>query len=109
MTVLFADLAGLAAHTEGMDAEDVGELMSALWPLVDSVVEAHGGEVTKRVGETFVALWGARGAREDDPERAVRAALDMQSALFAFAAKGKSHDVGAKETRAKRRGSCARA
>ncbi len=97
LTVLFADLAeGLVALTEEMDAEDVGELMSSLWPLVDSVVEAHGGEVTKRVGETFVALWGARGAREDDPERAVRAALDMQSALFAFVAKSKSHGVGVK-------------
>ncbi|MFL6337399.1 MAG: protein kinase domain-containing protein [Pyrinomonadaceae bacterium] len=85
LTVLFADLAeGLAALTEGLDAEDLGELMSSLWPVVDAVVEAHGGEVTKRVGETFVALWGARGAREDDPERAVRAALDLQSALFAF-------------------------
>ncbi len=98
LTVLFADLAeGLAALTEEMDAEDVGELMSSLWPLVDSVVEAHGGEVTKRVGETFVALWGARGAREDDPERAVRAALDMQSALFAFVAKAKSQDVGVRD------------
>ncbi|HEX8294007.1 MAG TPA: adenylate/guanylate cyclase domain-containing protein, partial [Pyrinomonadaceae bacterium] len=97
LTVLFADLAGLAALTEGLDAEDVGELMAALWPVVDSVVEAHGGEVTKRVGETFVALWGARGAREDDPERAVRAALDLQSALFAFAAKGQAQGEGGEE------------
>ncbi|MFL6257491.1 MAG: protein kinase domain-containing protein, partial [Pyrinomonadaceae bacterium] len=93
LTVLFADLAeGLEALTEGLDAEDVSELMSSLWPLVDSVVEAHGGEVNKRVGESFVALWGARGAREDDPERAVRAALEMQSALFAFVAKGRAQD-----------------
>ncbi|MBV9924721.1 MAG: protein kinase [Acidobacteria bacterium] len=92
LTVLFADLAeGLARLTEGMDAEDVGELMSTLWPLVDAVVEAHGGEVTKRVGETFVALWGAREAREDDPERAVRGALELQSALFASVAKEKAH------------------
>ena len=98
LTVLFADLAeGLASLTEGQDAEDVGELMSALWPLVDSVVEAHGGEVTKRVGETFVALWGGRGAREDDPERAVRAALEMQSVLFAFVAKGKARGAGGEE------------
>ncbi|HEX7313509.1 MAG TPA: tetratricopeptide repeat protein [Pyrinomonadaceae bacterium] len=97
LTVLFADLAeGLAALTEGLDAEDVGELMSTLWPLVDAVVEAHGGEVTKRVGESFVALWGARGAREDDPERALRAALEMQSALFAFVAKGQARDSGAR-------------
>ena len=95
LTVLFADLTeGLAALTEGFDAEDVGELMSSLWPLVDAVVEAHGGEVTKRVGESFVALWGARGAREDDPERAVRAALEMQSALFAFVAKDEAPESG---------------
>ncbi|MET0647776.1 MAG: protein kinase, partial [Pyrinomonadaceae bacterium] len=98
LTVLFADLTeGLASLTEGQDAEDMGELMSALWPLVDSVVEAHGGEVTKRVGESFVALWGGRGAREDDPERAVRAALEMQSALFAFVAKGKPRDAVGEE------------
>jgi serine/threonine protein kinase/predicted ATPase len=98
LTVLFADLAeGLTALTEGLDAEDVGELMSSLWPLVDSVVEAHGGEVNKRVGESFVALWGGRGAREDDPERAVRAALEMQSALFAFVGKGKTQDSNEEE------------
>ena len=95
LTVLFADLSGLAEHTEGLDAEDVGELMSALWPLVDGVAEAHGGEVTKHVGESFSALWGARGAREDDPERAVRAALEMQSALAAFVAAWKSQSSGA--------------
>ncbi|HEX8722069.1 MAG TPA: protein kinase [Pyrinomonadaceae bacterium] len=88
LTVLFADFAGLAALAEGQDAEDVGELMSGLWPLVDGVVSGCGGEVTKHVGETFVALWGARGAREDDPERAVRAALEMQSAVAAFVAEG---------------------
>ncbi|HEX8282002.1 MAG TPA: protein kinase [Pyrinomonadaceae bacterium] len=93
LTVLFADLAGLAALTEGQDAEDVGELMSALWPLVDSVVESHGGEVTKRFAETFVALWGARGAREDDPERAVRAALDVQASVAEFVAERWPHEA----------------
>jgi class 3 adenylate cyclase/tetratricopeptide (TPR) repeat protein/predicted Ser/Thr protein kinase len=86
LTVLFADLAGLAALTEGQDAEDVSELMNSAWPLVDRAVESHGGMVDKRVGETLVALWGAREAREDDPERAVRAALAMQSAVAEFVA-----------------------
>ncbi|MBV8855820.1 MAG: protein kinase [Acidobacteria bacterium] len=107
LTVLFADLAeGLARLTEGLDAEDVGELMSSLWPLVDAVVEAHGGEVTKRVGEAFVALWGARGAREDDPERAVRAALELQSALFAFVSEGEAEgsNGGGEEARLMRAG-----
>jgi serine/threonine protein kinase/tetratricopeptide (TPR) repeat protein len=86
LTVLFADLAGLAALTEEQDAEDVSELMSGLWPLLDDVIEEHGGTVDKHVGETVVALWGARGAREDDPERAVRAALAMQHAAADFVA-----------------------
>ena len=84
LTVLFGDFAGLAALTEGMDAEDVGELMNALWPLVDSVIAEHGGTVDRHVGDQFVALWGAREVREDDPERAVRAALAVQEAAAAF-------------------------
>jgi serine/threonine protein kinase/tetratricopeptide (TPR) repeat protein len=93
LTVLFADLAGLASLTEGQDAEDVGELMNALWPLLDRVVEEHGGTVDKHVGETIVALWGARGTREDDPERAVFAALAMQMTVADFAASHLPHDA----------------
>ena len=91
LTVLFADLAGVAALTEGEDAEDVSELMGSLWPLVDEAVESHGGIVDKRVGETLIALWGARAAREDDPERAVRAALAMQAAVAEFVANNLPH------------------
>jgi serine/threonine protein kinase/tetratricopeptide (TPR) repeat protein len=87
LTVLFADFAGLAALTEGQDAEDVGELMDELWPLVDGVVAENGGTVDRHVGEQFVALWGAREAREDDPERAVRAALAVQDAVGDFLAR----------------------
>src|SRR5947209_8022645 len=97
LTVLFADLAGLAALTEGQAAEDVGELMNSLWPLVDGVVEEHGGTVDKHVGETVVALWGAREAREDDPERAVRAALAMQAAVAEFVASNLPHATGARK------------
>src|SRR5256714_2462050 len=96
LTVVFADFAGLAALTEGQDAEDVSELMSELWPLVDGVVGELGGAVDKHVGETLVALWGAREAREDDPERAVRAALAMQSAVAEFVASNLPHALVAR-------------
>src|SRR5437588_206972 len=95
LTVVFADFAGLLPLTEGQDAEDVSELMSELWPLVDGVVGEHGGTVDKHVGETLVALWGAREAREDDPERAVRAALAMQSAVAEFVASNLPHALAA--------------
>jgi len=94
LTVLFADFAGLATLTEDADAEDVGELMGALWPLVDGVVVGHGGVVDKHVGDTLVALWGAREAHEDDPERAVRAALAMQSEVAAFVAENAPRALG---------------
>ncbi|HVF45685.1 MAG TPA: tetratricopeptide repeat protein, partial [Pyrinomonadaceae bacterium] len=45
-----------------------------------------GGSVDKHVGDTLVALWGSRASREDDPERAVRAALALRQAVAGFAA-----------------------
>jgi serine/threonine protein kinase/tetratricopeptide (TPR) repeat protein len=86
VTVLFADFSGLASLAEGDAEEDSSELLGELWPLVDGVVEEYGGSVDKHVGDTLVALWGSRAAREDDPERAVRAALAMRRAVADFAA-----------------------
>jgi serine/threonine protein kinase/predicted ATPase len=85
LSVLFADFSGLASLAEGHTEEDSGELLSELWPLVDAVVEEYGGSVDKHVGDTLVALWGSRGSREDDPERAVRAALSMRRVVADFA------------------------
>ncbi|HYE13533.1 MAG TPA: tetratricopeptide repeat protein, partial [Pyrinomonadaceae bacterium] len=95
VTVLFADLAGLSALYEGADAEEMGETLGALWRRVDGVVEEHGGVVDKHVGDTLLALWGAREAREDDPERAVRAALAMQAAASEFVVKEMGARAGA--------------
>jgi serine/threonine protein kinase len=85
LTVLFADLSGLASLAEGDAEEDAGELLGELWPLLDAVVEEYGGSVDKHVGDTLVALWGSRVTQEDDPERAVRAALAMQRVVSDFA------------------------
>jgi serine/threonine protein kinase/tetratricopeptide (TPR) repeat protein len=86
LTVAFADLSGLASLAETEAGEDAGELLGELWPLVDAVVEEYGGSVGKHVGDTLVALWGALSTREDDPERAVRAALAMRQRIADFAA-----------------------
>ncbi len=63
VTILFADLAGLATLTEGLDAEEVGELLADLWPRVDAALTEHGGAIDKHVGDAVVALWGARAPR----------------------------------------------
>ena len=78
VTVLFADVSGFTAFSEKRDAEDVANLVNHLWIRADRVIEEYGGHIDKHIGDAVMALWGAETAREDDAERAVRAALKMQ-------------------------------
>jgi predicted ATPase/class 3 adenylate cyclase len=78
VTVLFADISGFTALSERMDAEDVANLVNQLWERFDKIIEEFGGDVDKHIGDAVMALWGTDTAREDDAERAVRAALKMQ-------------------------------
>jgi class 3 adenylate cyclase/tetratricopeptide (TPR) repeat protein len=84
VTVLFADLPGFTALAARLDAEDVSETMNALWARLDAILTVHGGMIDKHIGDAVMALFGAPVAREDDPERAVRAALAMQLAIGDF-------------------------
>ncbi len=86
VTILFADIVQFTALAETMDAEDVRDLADAFWKRMDTVIKGHGGSIDKHIGDAVMAVWGARGAREDDPEQAVRAALAMQAEARAFAA-----------------------
>jgi class 3 adenylate cyclase/tetratricopeptide (TPR) repeat protein len=78
VTILFADVSGFTALAETRDAEEVSEAMNELWRRVDGVILEHGGTIDKHMGDAVMALWGASGAREDDPVRAISAALDIQ-------------------------------
>ncbi len=84
VTVLFADIAGFTALSEKMDAEEVNDLLNALWQRLDAAVMRFGGLVDKHIGDALMALWGAGTASEDDAERAIRAALEMQTELANF-------------------------
>jgi predicted ATPase/class 3 adenylate cyclase len=84
ITVLFADVSGFTPMSETMDAEEVTDLMNAVWQRIDRAILAHGGIIDKHMGDAVMALWGADETREDDPERAIRAALDMQAELVVF-------------------------
>ena len=84
VTVLFADVFGFTALSETTDAEEVAEVMNTLWAQVDRAIVDGGGRIDKHIGDAVMALWGVDAAREDDPERAVRAALAMQAAAGAF-------------------------
>ncbi len=80
-TVLFADVSGFTSASESTDAETVTEAINALWERLDGVILEHGGYIDKHMGDAVMALWGVEAAREDDPERAIRAALAMQAEL----------------------------
>jgi class 3 adenylate cyclase len=78
VTVLFADLVGFTSRAEKMDPEDVRALLSPYHARLRSELESFGGTVEKFIGDAVMALFGAPIAHEDDPERAVRAALSIR-------------------------------
>jgi class 3 adenylate cyclase len=84
VSVLFADLVGFTTLSEHRDAEEVRELLSAYFDRSRSVIARYGGTVEKFIGDAVMAVWGTPVAREDDPERAVRAALALTQAVGAL-------------------------
>jgi class 3 adenylate cyclase/tetratricopeptide (TPR) repeat protein len=81
VTVVFADLVGFTGLAESRDPEQVKYLVDRCFQRLVSDITAFGGTVDKIVGDGIVALFGAPQAHEDDPERAVRAALRMQRTI----------------------------
>ncbi|MGH2871758.1 MAG: AAA family ATPase, partial [Solirubrobacteraceae bacterium] len=84
VSVLFVDLVGFTALSEGRDAEDVRELLGRYFLSARTIVERYGGAVEKFIGDAVMAVWGSQAAAEDDGERAVRAALEVVDAVAAF-------------------------
>src|SRR6266568_713726 len=78
VTVLFVDLVGFTARAERLDPEDVRALLAPYHSRLRSELERFGGTVEKFIGDAVMALFGAPVAHEDDPERAVRAALAIR-------------------------------
>ena len=81
VTCLFCDLVGFTARAERMDPEDVRRLLQPYHARVRGELERFGGTVEKFIGDAVMAVFGAPVAHEDDPERAVRAALAIREVL----------------------------
>ena len=86
VSVLFADLVGFTAISEGRDSEEVRELLSRYFDAARQVIGRYGGTVEKFIGDAVMAVWGAPLAMEDDAERAVRAALELVSTVAGLGA-----------------------
>src|SRR5436190_12951833 len=94
VTVLFCDLVGFTSRAERLDPEDVRAVLAPYHARLRSELERFGGTVEKFIGDAVMALFGAPVAHEDDPERAVRAAVTPTSSR--------------RTRRRRRRGSCMR-
>jgi class 3 adenylate cyclase/tetratricopeptide (TPR) repeat protein len=84
VTVLFADLAGYTRLSSELDAEEVHALLGRFFELIDGIIESYGGSIDKHIGDCAMAAFGAPTAHSNDPERAVRAALDIQREMPAL-------------------------
>ncbi len=78
VTVLFADLSGFTALSERSDPEEMRSMVDGCMKEMGEVVQRFGGSVDKVIGDALMAVFGAPVAHEDDSERAVRAALEIQ-------------------------------
>jgi class 3 adenylate cyclase/tetratricopeptide (TPR) repeat protein len=96
VSVLFADLVGFTTLSESRDPEEVRELLSRYFEDARRLIERYGGTVEKFIGDAVMAVWGTPVAKEDDAERAVRAALDLVAAVTAL-----GQEVGATRLQAR--------
>ena len=77
ITALFCDLVGFTATSEAADPEDVDAMLAVYFAMARAEIESFGGIVEKFIGDAVVGVFGVPATHEDDPERAVRAGLQI--------------------------------
>ena len=79
VSVLFADLEGFTRYSEGRDPREVSEMLNAYLRIaIPPIVDRHGGEIDRLVGDAIMATWGTRGDQPEHARQAVEAALELQ-------------------------------
>ena len=84
VAILFADLAGYTRLSTTLDPEEVHRLLTGFFEVVDGCCTRFGGTIDKHIGDNVMAIFGAPVAHGDDPERAVRAAVEIHAAVAAY-------------------------
>lgn len=87
-TLLFADMVGFTALGERHDPELISSLVGDAFERLAQEVRRYEGTIEKFAGDAIFAVFGVPSTHEDDPERAVRAALEMQASIAGFARDG---------------------
>jgi class 3 adenylate cyclase len=81
VTALFADVVGSTSLAEAMDPEDWRDIVTGAHQRVSQAVYRYEGTIAQLLGDGVLAFFGAPLAHEDDPERAVRAALQLLTSI----------------------------
>ena len=92
VTIMFADITGSTPLADKLDPEDMRAILVGYFNLMAEQIRRHGGTIEKYIGDAVMAIFGAPIAHEDDPDRAIRAALDMQAALASFNQRRQAQD-----------------
>ena len=85
VTALFADVVGSTTLAESMDPEDWTQIINETFDLMSKAVFRYEGTIAQLQGDAMLAFFGAPVAHEDDPDRAIRAALEMITETDEFA------------------------
>jgi adenylate cyclase len=83
VTFLVSDLRGFTALTSRLSPHEVIEIMNRYFEYMVEIIARYRGTVNEFTGDGILAFFGAPLYADDDPERAVACAIEMQNALVA--------------------------
>ena len=81
VAILFSDIVGFTSLTSEIGPERMNDLLDQIFTEVRDIMNYYGGVVEKFIGDAVMAVFGAPESHGDDPERAIRAALDIRKAI----------------------------
>ncbi len=87
VVVFFSDIRDFTPMSEAMSPDEIATLLTEYFTEMVEIVFEHGGTLDKFMGDAIMALWGAPLSRDDDADRAIRAAMEMQRVLDELNAK----------------------
>jgi class 3 adenylate cyclase len=93
VTVLFADVVGSTSLAESLDPEDMRRLLTRFLVIASDVMASHGGTLEKFIGDAALAIFGIPQAHDDDPRRALAAALELRERLQSDEALGQQAPI----------------
>ncbi len=81
VVIFFSDIRGFTPMSEKMNPDEISALLGEYFTEMVEIIFEHSGTLDKFIGDAIMAIWGAPIAHEDDANRAISAAIEMQQVL----------------------------